>query len=72
MSTKGCVGFFKFSLDLELFAKINKDPVFTHSFFYIFINKSRSKQNNNKKKNPKHPFLDIINWKACAKFQQKY
>ena len=31
MSTKGCSGFFLFYLDLELFAKIKKDLVPTHS-----------------------------------------
>ena len=36
--------------------------------FYIVINNSRSKQT---KKNPEHPFWDIIKWKTCAKFQQK-
>ena len=46
-----------FSLDLELFAKIRKGLVSTHSFFtFLFIT-----QNPNKiKKNPEHPFLDII------------
>ena len=34
MSTKGCVGFFLFGLDLELFGKCKKDLVSTHSFFY--------------------------------------
>ena len=33
MSTKECVGFFLFYLDLELFAKIKKDLVSAHSFF---------------------------------------
>ena len=56
MSTKACVGFFLFYLDLELFAKIKKDLVSTHFFFYTFINNSRSKQN---KKNPTHAFVDI-------------
>ena len=37
MSTKGCVGFFLFYLDLELFAKINKDLVSTHSFFTLSL-----------------------------------
>ena len=31
MSAKGCVGFFKFYLELELFAKIKEDVVPTHS-----------------------------------------
>ena len=37
MSTKGCVGFFLFYLDLELFAKIKKDLVSTHSFFTLLL-----------------------------------
>ena len=31
MSNKGCVGFFKFCLELKLFAKIKKELVSTHS-----------------------------------------
>ena len=50
LSTKECVGFFKFYLDLELFAKIKKDLVSSHSFFTL-TNNSRSKQN---KKYPTH------------------
>ena len=61
MSTKGCVGFFLFYLDLELFAKIKKDLVSTHSFFTL-INNSRSKQN---KRNPAHPFADIKVENVC-------
>ena len=60
--------FFLFCLYLELFAKIKKDLDFTHSFFYTFINKSRSKQN---KTNPAHHLVDITKQKICAKFQQK-
>ena len=52
MSKKGCVGFFLFCLDLELFTKIKKDLVSTRSF----INNSRSKQN---KKDPAHHFVEI-------------
>ena len=37
MSTKGCVGFFLFYLDLELFAKINKDLVSTHLLFALLL-----------------------------------
>ena len=37
MSTKECVGFFLFYLDLELFAKIKKDLVCTHSFFTLLL-----------------------------------
>ena len=35
MSTKGCVGFFLFCLDLEFFAKIKKSLISTHSFFTL-------------------------------------
>ena len=42
---KSVSGIFLFYLDLELFAKVKKDLVSTHSFFYTFINNSRSKQN---------------------------
>ena len=55
MSTKECVGFFSFGLDLELFAKIKTIGFYT-LVFYTFTNNSRSKQN---KKNPTHPFVDI-------------
>ena len=34
---KGCVGFFLFYLDLELFTKIKKVLVFTHSFFTLLL-----------------------------------
>ena len=37
MSRKGCAGFFLSCLDLELFAKIKKDQVSTHSFFTFFL-----------------------------------
>ena len=67
MSTKRCAGFFSFCLELEFFSKI-KRPGFYTLAFYIFIDNTSSKQN---KKNPEHPFLDIIKWKTCAKFQQK-
>ena len=67
MSTKGCVGFLKFFLELELFAKIKKDLVSTHTETW-FINNSRSKQN---KKNTEHRFADIGKTETYAKFQQK-
>ena len=67
MSTKGCVGFFLFYLDLELFAKIKKDLVSTHSFFTLLL----ITQDLNKIKHPAHPFVDITKQKTCAKFQQK-
>ena len=34
---KGVWHFFLFYLDLELFAKIKKDLVFTHSFFTLLL-----------------------------------
>ena len=54
MSTKVCGGFFQFYLDLELFAKIKKDMVSTHSFFTLLL--TTQEQN---KKNFAHPFVDI-------------
>ena len=66
MFTKGCVGFFLYYLDLELFAKIKKDLVFT-LVFCTFINNSRCKQN---KKNPTHPFVDITSRKREQNFSK--
>ena len=37
MSTKESVGFFLFCLDLELFSKIKKDLVSTHSLFTLLL-----------------------------------
>ena len=37
LSKKGCVGFFLFYLDLELFAKIKKDLVSSHSFSTLLL-----------------------------------
>ena len=37
VSTKECVGFFLFHLDLKLFAKTKKDLVSTHSFFTLLL-----------------------------------
>ena len=37
MSTKGSSGFCLFCLDLELFAKIENDLVFTHSQKPVFL-----------------------------------
>ena len=66
MFTKGCVGFFLYYLDLELFAKIKKDLVST-LVFCTFINNSRCKQN---KKNPTHPFVDITSRKRVQNFSK--
>ena len=57
MSRKGYLGFLKFSFDLELFAKIKKDLVFTHSFFTFLL---ISQDLNKIKKNPEHPFVDVV------------
>ena len=49
--------FFKFCLDLELFAKIKKDLVSTHLFFTpVLITQDINKI----KKNPAKVFVDII------------
>ena len=45
-----------FFSDLELFTKIKKDLVSTHSFFTLLL---ISQDLNKIKKNPKHPFVDI-------------
>ena len=55
MSTKECVGFFLFYLDLELFAKIKKDLVSTHLFFTLLL----ITQDLNKIKKVPHTFVDI-------------
>ena len=68
MSTRGCVGFFLFYLDLELFAKIKKDLVSTHSFFTLLL---ITQDLNKIKKNLAHPFVDITKQNTFAKFQQK-
>ena len=67
MSTKEFVGFFKFYLNLELFAKIEKDLVSTHSFFTLLL----IIQDLNKIKKCNKHFVDITEQKNCAKFQQK-
>ena len=45
MPTKGCWGFFLFSLDLELLRKMVSVNVETR-YFLIFANNSKSKENN--------------------------
>ena len=62
------MGFFKFCLELELFAKIKIDLVSTPPTENRFINSSRSKQN---KENPENPFVDFGKTETCANFQQK-
>ena len=68
MSAKACSGFLWFFLELELFAKVTKDLVSTHS------QKPRlaiTQDLNKIKKKPKHPFIGISKTETCAKFQQK-
>ena len=68
MSTRGCSGFFKICLELELICKNLKRRGFYTLTETRFINNSRSTQN---KKNPEHSFVGISNTETCAKFQQK-
>ena len=68
MSTRECVGFLLYYLELELFAKIKKDLVSTHS---QKPDLSITQDLNKIKKNPEHPFVDIGKKKTCIQFQQK-
>ena len=54
---KRVFGIFLFCLDLELFAKIKEDLVSTLSIFILLL---ISQDLNKIKKNPEHPFVDII------------
>ena len=65
---KSVFGIFLFCLDLALFAKIKKDLVSTYSFFTFLL---ITQDLNNNKKNPEHPFVEIVKWETCAKFHQK-
>ena len=56
LSKEGWVGLFSFYLDLELFAKIKKDLVSTHSFFTLLL---ITQHLNKIKKNLMHPFEDV-------------
>ena len=68
MSGKGCLGRFKFCLDLQLFAKITKYLVSTHSFFTFL--RLHFLDFNKIKKITKRLFLDIVKWETRAKFEQ--
>ena len=46
---------------MELLAKIKS--YFYKLVFYIFIDNSTSKQN---KKNPEHPFVDVVKYEMCV------
>ena len=67
MSANGCVGFLKFCLDVELFAKIKKDLVSTHSFFTLLL----ITRGLNKIKTFSHTLLLTLLGRKRAKFQQK-
>ena len=54
-------------LDLELFAKIKK-TWFLHSFLTLLL---ITQDLNKIKKNPEHPFVDIVKLETCEKFQQE-
>ena len=61
-------GIFLFCVDLELFVKLKKDLVSTHSLFTLLL----ITQDLNKIKNSLTPFfVDNTRKKTCAKFQQK-
>ena len=65
---KRVFGIILFCLDLDLFVKIKKDLVSTHSFgWFLLITQDLSKI----KKNLEHDFVDIVKQKTCVKFQQK-
>ena len=67
--TNVCIfGIFLFCLDLELFAKNRKDLVSTHSLFTFLI---IIQDLNEIKKNPVHPFAELIKQETCAKCQPK-
>ena len=59
---------FLFCLDLELFAKIKKNW-FLHTRFLHFL--LIALDLNKIKKNPEHPFVDIVKWETCANIPQK-
>ena len=68
MSTKACVGLFLFCLDLELFAKIIKDLVSTHSFLTLLL----INQDLNKMKKIPHTFLQtFLSRKRVQNFSKK-
>ena len=64
---KGVRDFLKFCLGLELFAKIKKGLVSTHS---QKSGLSITQDLNKVKENPEQPFVDIGKKETCAKFQQ--
>ena len=69
MSTKGCSGFFLFCLEFELFIKIKKYLVSTHS---QKPDLSITQDLNKVKKIPTHPFVDTGKQVTRAKFSKVY
>ena len=61
------MGFFKFCLELGLFARIKKYLVSTHSQKPVLS----ITQDLNKIKKISHPFVDIRKTETCGKLQQK-
>ena len=68
MSTKACVRFFLFYLHLELFEKVKKDLVSTHSFFTLLL----ITQDLNKIKKIPHTLLwTLLSSKRVQNFSKK-
>ena len=65
MPTKECMGFFLFCLEMELFAKIKKCLVSSHSEEPVLL---ITQYLDKIKKYPTHPFVDICKTEVCAKF----
>ena len=62
MSIKWSSGVFLFCLDLELFPKIKKDLLSTHSWKWGF---SITQDLNKIRKDLDDPFVDIVKYKTC-------
>ena len=52
---------------LVICKKLKRPGFYTLAFYILLITQDLNKN----KKNPEHPFVDIIKWKTCSKFQQK-
>ena len=68
MSTKLCLGYFLYSLDLELFDKIKNDLVFTDPVFTFLLIFQYLKKN---KINSEHPFATLLSKKRVKNFGKK-
>ena len=62
LAKKACVGFFLFYLDVELFVKVEKNLVCTHSFFTFLL----ITQDHNEIKNIPHTVLKTLLSKKCV------